>query len=498
VSTPLFECRQVSKRFGGIHALRSVDFSLAPGSVLGLVGENGAGKSTLINILGGVLPPDDGAMLLEGNNYLPQSPADAAMHGVRIAHQELNLFPNLSLAENLFLDRLPAGPLGIRCTALRRQAREILDRVGLNHDPSTPTEQLASGERQLLEIAKALRGGSKLVIFDEPTTSLTQTESNRLFEIIARLRVQGLGIIYISHQLNDVLRLADDVLVLRDGARQSLAPARSMNVPAMIRQMVGREVDQVFPARSGEPQNEVALELRGVTRRGAIEDVNLRVHRGEIVGLAGMMGAGRTELARLIFGLDPLDAGSIVLNGRTLAHATPARSREHGAAFVTEDRRSEGLMLGASVDDNILVAAWPQFSRAGWLRSGKAGQAAAQIAEALRISGSLRRPVRQLSGGNQQKTVFAKWLLREPKILILDEPTRGIDVGAKEEIYQIIRRLTAEGTAILLISSEIEELLGLADRIVVLRAGRLAQEFAYSQFDRERILAHALGQKVPS
>jgi ABC-type sugar transport system ATPase subunit len=266
----------------------------------------------------------------------------------------------------------------------------------------------------------------------------------------------------------------------------------------MIRQMVGREVDQVFPAQSGAPQNDVALELRGVTRRGAVEDVNLRVHRGEIVGLAGMMGAGRTELARLIFGLDPLDAGSIMLNGRMLEHPTPARCKEQAAAFVTEDRRSEGLLLGASVDDNILVAVWPQFSRAGWLRSGKAGRAAAQIAEALRLSGSRQRPVHHLSGGNQQKTVFAKWLLREPQLLILDEPTRGIDVGAREEIYQIMRRLTAAGTAILLISSEIEELLGLADRILVLRAGRLVQEFFHCQFDREHILAYALGQVGPS
>jgi ABC-type sugar transport system ATPase subunit len=417
---------------------------------------------------------------------------------VRIAHQELNLFPNLSLAENLFLDRLPTGPLGIRSAALHRQTRELLERVGLLHDPTTTVDQLAVGERQLLEIAKALRGGSKLVIFDEPTTSLTQPESERLFEIIGQLRAQGLGIIYISHQLNDVLRLADDVLVLRDGVRQAHAPASSMSVSMMIRQMVGRKVEHVFPARSNPPQNDVALELRGVTRRGVVEDVSLRVHRGEIVGLAGMMGAGRTELARLIFGLDALDRGSIVVDGRSLERPTPARSRDRGVAFVTEDRRSEGLLLNASVNDNILVAAWPRFSRAGWLRRDMADNAAAQIAEALRLGGSRLRPVRQLSGGNQQKTVFAKWLLREPRLLILDEPTRGIDVAAKEEIFQLLRRLTEDGAAILLISSEIEELLRLADRILVLRAGRLVQEFSQSEFDRERILAHAIGQEVPS
>jgi ribose transport system ATP-binding protein len=336
------------------------------------------------------------------------------------------------------------------------------------------------------------------VIFDEPTTSLTQRESERLFNIIGQLRAQGLGIIYISHQLNDVLRLADDVLVLRDGGRQALVPASSIDVPMMIRQMVGREVDQVFPVRTNSPQDEVALELRGVTSRGVVENVSLQVHRGEVVGLAGMMGAGRTELARVIFGLDALDEGSIILNGSPLLHPTPAHCRERGAAFVTEDRGSEGLLLGANVDDNILAATWPRFSRAGWLRRGKAGRAAARIAETLRLSGPRQRPVRQLSGGNQQKTVFAKWLLREPTLFLLDEPTRGIDVVAKEEIYQLLRDLTAAGAAILLISSEIEELLGLADRILVLRAGRLVQEFDRCEFDRERILACALGQVTPT
>jgi ABC-type sugar transport system ATPase subunit len=514
---PLFECSQVSKRFAGVQALKSVDFSLHAGSVLGLVGENGAGKSTLMNILGGVIPADDGAMLLAGQRYAPRDPADAAAQGVRIAHQELNLFPNLSLAENLFLDQLPSGPFGMRRAALHRQARFLLDRVGLPHDSRSSVEQLTVGERQLLEIAKTLRDGSKLVIFDEPTTSLTQPEAARLFEIIGQLRRDGVGIVYISHQLDDVLRLADAVLILRDGARQTLAPASSMTVPAMIRQMVGREVDQVFPARTCEPHSEVALDLQHVTRWGVVEDISFQVHRGEIVGLAGMMGSGRTELARLVFGLDPLDAGAIVLNGSPVVHPTPARCRDRGVAFVTEDRRREGLLLGASVDDNILAAAWPRFSHGGWVARLKAGRAAARIAEALRIGGSRRRPVRELSGGNQQKTVFAKWLVGRPhldalsnplsrpltgtgrgalttQLLILDEPTRGVDVGAKEEIYRIMRRLTDAGTAILLISSEIEELLGLADRIVVLRAGRQVREFARCEFDREQILACALGQ----
>jgi ABC-type sugar transport system ATPase subunit len=262
--------------------------------------------------------------------------------------------------------------------------------------------------------------------------------------------------------------------------------------------MVGREIDQVFPPRSDAPHDEVALRLRNVTRRGVIEDINLTVRRGEIVGLAGMMGAGRTELARIIFGLDPLDTGQIILSDGEIVHPTPAHCLDRRAAFVTEDRRGEGLLLGANVNDNILLAAWPSFSRAGWLQRSQASRAAAHIADALRIGGSRLRAVRHLSGGNQQKTVLAKWLLREPRLLMLDEPTRGIDVGAKAEIYQIVRRLTSAGAAILLISSEIEELLGLADRIIVLRAGRTVQEFARPEFDREQILSHALGQATPS
>jgi ABC-type sugar transport system ATPase subunit len=493
------------------------------------VGENGAGKSTLINILGGVFAADEGAMLLEGCSYLPRDPADAAMRGVRIAHQELNLFRNLSLAENLFLDELPAGLFGIQRRLLKERSRTLLDRVGLPHDPRTPVERLTIGEQQLLEIAKSVRTGAKLVIFDEPTTSLTQREASRLFEIINQLRREGAGVIYISHQLEDVLRIADNVLILRDGVRQSVSPASSLDVPAMIRQMVGRETvaeaasfsetatrtgfitPRPVPVRdrergcemtsrknsgtsSSQPRDEVALELRQVTRWGVVENISLQVRQGEIVGLAGMMGAGRTELARLAFGLDPLDAGAILLHGKMLAHPTPTRCRSIGAAFVTEDRRREGLLLDATLEDNMLLASWPSFSRAGWLRRRSARRAAAKCAEALHIGGSRERPVRQLSGGNQQKAVFAKWLLREPNVLILDEPTRGVDVGAKEEIYHIIRRLTAGGAAILLISSEIEELLGLADRIIVLRAGRQVAEFAHSEFDRELILAHALGQ----
>jgi ribose transport system ATP-binding protein len=533
MSDLLFNCQHVSKRFGGVHALMNVGFELRAGSVLGLVGENGAGKSTLINILGGMFAADDGAMLLEGHRYAPRDPATAVARGVRIAHQELNLFPNLSLAENLFLDELPTGSFGIRTRMLEGHSRTLLDRVGLAHDPHTAVARLTIGEQQLLEIAKAIRKGAKLVIFDEPTTSLTHREALRLFDIIDQLRREGTGVIYISHQLEDVLRIADDVLILRDGVRQSVSPASSLDVPAVIRQMVGREAvaeaasfsktttrsgfitPLPVPVRDRERgyemasrknsatscsqrRDDVALELRQVTRRGVVENISIQIRQGEVVGLAGMLGAGRTELARLAFGLDPLDDGAILLHGEKLAHPTPARCRNRGAAFVSEDRRREGLLLEASVDDNILLAAWPSFSRAGWLRRRSARRAAESCAEALHISGSRDRPARQLSGGNQQKAVFAKWLLRDPKVLILDEPTRGVDVGAKEEIYHVIRRLTAGGAAILLISSEIEELLGLADRIIVLRAGRMVAEFASGEFDREHILAHALGQLKPS
>ncbi len=493
---PLLECRKIRKAFAGVRVLKDVDLQLASGQVLGLVGENGAGKSTMMNILGGVLPADDGAMLLSGTPYAPRNPAQAAAAGVRIVHQELNLFPNLSVAENLFLDRIPRAPWGIRRTTLSNQSREILRQVNLDRDPWTPVAQLSTGERQLVEIAKALGAGAKLIVFDEPTTSLTQPEAARLFAIIDNLRGRGLGVIYISHQLDDVLRLANDVLVLRDGVRQACGPAQAFTIPLLIQQMIGRELDHVFPERRAAIGEEIVLQLRNVSRRGVVDDVSLEVRSGEILGIAGMMGAGRSELARLAFGLDPLDAGTVQLGGDMLAVPTPARTVKKGVALITEDRRDDGLLLNASVDDNMLLASWRDHACAGWLRRRAAKRAAAAMADSLKIGGALDRPVVQLSGGNQQKAIFARWLLRKPRCLILDEPTRGVDVGAKDEIYRLIRRLTDAGTAILLISSEIEELLGLADRVAVMRAGRMVGEFARAEFDRERVLACALGQEA--
>jgi len=305
-----------------------------------------------------------------------------------------------------------------------------------------------------------------------------------------------LGVIYISHQLDDVMRLADDVLVLRDGVRQACGPASVFTIPLLIQHMIGRELDHVYPERGAAIGEEIVLQLRNVSRRGVVDNVSLQVRSGEILGIAGMLGAGRSELARLAFGLDPLDAGTVLFSGEALALLTPGRAVARGGALITEDRRDDGLLMNASVEDNVLLASWRDYAFGGWLRRRAAKRGAAAMADSLKIGGSLHRPVGQLSGGNQQKAIFARWLLRKPRCLILDEPTRGIDVGAKDEIYRLIRRLTDAGTGILLISSEIEELLGLADRIVVMRAGRLAGEFDRAEFHRERVLACALGQET--
>lgn len=511
INHELLSLAGISKAFFGVRVLKSVNCRVEAGRVVGLVGENGAGKSTLMNILGGNLVADEGEIRLNGLEFKPATPQDAEEHGIALIHQELNLFPNLSIAENLFLTKFPRvgiTPL-INRSAMHQRATELLREVGLDVPPHRLVETISAGERQLLEIAKALSIDARLIIFDEPTTSLSVRETERLFALIARLKERRVGMIYISHTLEDVFRLCDEIVVLRDGEVVGLGATTTFTTEKLVSLMVGRTINQVFPERKPPPRTGVndpkagsdtstpILEVRNVSQPGVVEDISFTLSRGEILGLSGLMGAGRSELARILFGLDPHALGEVRLEGETLRRLTPGALIKRGVAFLTENRRSEGLCLDATVADNFTLATLPEHGRTPvrWLSRESLGAAVTRIREIVRLDAKTRdtQPVRVLSGGNQQKVVLGKWLLCEPRVLILDEPTRGIDVGAKFEIYRLIHELADRGAGILVISSEMEELMGLCDRILVMNSGEIVDELPRSQFDRERILRAALG-----
>lgn len=489
--------RSIGKRFAGVRVLNDISFALAPGRTLGLVGGNGAGKTTLMNILGGNLAPDSGEMWLDGQPYRPAGPRDATRLGVAFIHQELNLFPNLTIAENLFLTAFPrvAGLPLIDRRSLRQQAGALLHTVGLDLSPDTPVDHLAAGERQLVEIARALGANARLILFDEPTTSLTRAEAGRLFELIRQLRSRGHSLVYISHNLDEVLELSDDLAVLRDGRCVAHGSRGEFTMERLVSLMMGRQLTQLFPPRTTPPDARPLLEVSELSRPGIVANISFTLHRGEVLGVWGRMGSGRSELARILFGLDPFSRGDIRLAGQPVAR-DPQRNIRRGLAFLTENRREEGLCLEASIADNLALVTLPTHARSplGWLDRHRLGQALATIREAVRLSPTAPNaaPVRTLSGGNQQKVVLAKWLLREPSVLILDEPTRGIDIGAKAEIYQLIDQLAARGTGVLLISSELEELVGLCDRILVLNRGEIRDELPRAAFDRTRLMTAAL------
>jgi ribose transport system ATP-binding protein len=498
----IFQIADVSKAFFGIHAVRGVSLDLVRGHVLALIGQNGAGKSTLMNIVGGVVQADGGLMFLDGAAYDPHNPGDAARAGIAFIHQELNLFTNLTIAENIFIDKFPARSFGpvrlIDKAAMRERTRALLAEVGLELDPDTLVERLSPGERQLVEVAKAMHLDARIIIFDEPTTSLTARETERLFALIQRLRAAGKSMIYISHILGDVKRLADDVAILRDGALVASGPVADFEIGTMITQMVGRSIEQLYPPRRSRPQADIVLSTRDLTARGIIRNISLRLARGEVLGLFGLMGSGRTELARIMFGLDGFDSGDITVHDTDLAGHSPRTSIRNGIAFVTENRREEGLLMNVSIAENLALASLPRFGATPlqFIEQTRLTASVVAAADALQIkSTSLSQPAKSLSGGNQQKVVVAKWLMSQPTIFIMDEPTRGIDVAAKYEIYSIIDRLAAEGAGILFISSEIEELLAMCDRLLVMSKGEIVGEFGREGFDKELVLRAAFREQ---
>ncbi|MDC7244643.1 MAG: sugar ABC transporter ATP-binding protein [Sphaerochaetaceae bacterium] len=498
----VFAYKDITKRFFGVRALKEVSFELEKGKILGLIGENGAGKSTLMNIMGGVLKPDEGQMYLKGSPYTPENPLDAACAGIEFIHQELNLFTNLSVAENILINQFPCirkTPL-INKRIMKESCRKLLKSLNLDISPSMLVENLSPGERQLVEIAKALYSDADILLFDEPTTSLTAKETENLFSIMRKLKDEGKSIIYISHILSDVIELVDDIVILRDGQVMGGGPIEDFPVNRMINLMVGREISNVFPERTNSSKKKLVLQTDHVSETGMVRDINLKVHEGEIVGMFGLMGSGRTEFARMLFGVDPYKEGSISIHGETLPKRNPQESIKRGLAFITENRREEGLLMDSPIIENIGLVSLPDYSArvTRLVDSKRLYKRSNEVATSLRLKcNSLKnQKVKSLSGGNQQKVVIGKWLLKDPSLLIMDEPTRGIDVGAKYEVYLIMEHLASEGTGILFISSEIEELMAMCDRIIVWSRGEVMREFEREEFSQENIMRIAFRQEL--
>lgn len=493
---PVLELRQLTKSFGGARALRGVDFELHAGEVHALLGENGAGKSTLIKIVTGAHQPDDGVINVNGVTVSGLSPASARSLGIACIYQQPALFPDLTVAENIGL-RLEGTAPSRRIDWARRdeRARTLLSRIGAAISPDAEVRSLSMPEQQLVEIACALGAGARIVIMDEPTASLTQKEQHLLFAVVRELRASGVGIIYISHRLEEIFALADRVTVLRDGQSVGTSVVGDINEATLIRMMVGREVTQLYPPSEFTPGNQV-LSLKDVgCKTSGVHGVSFDVRAGEIFGLAGLVGAGRTELARILFGITPADTGEITLNGETIAPRTPQDAVARGIAYVPEDRRRHGVVLEMPIAHNATMAIHQKIFRGAWLRPDAERSLALDYIRdlAIKCSGP-EAPGGSLSGGNQQKVSLARWLATKPRLLILDEPTQGVDVGAKSEIHKIIRRLAKDGLAVLLISSDLPEILGMSDRIGVMRGGTVV-DILPGNSDAHAVMATALGQQ---
>ena len=491
----LLSAGSITKSYEGVRALQGVSFDLHAGEVHALVGENGAGKSTLIKVITGAVAPDAGTLFVAGQPVPHMTPAISRALGIAAIYQQPALFPHLTVAENIAL-ALERGPAWRRVDwrARARLAADLLSRVGASIGPDRLVETLSMPEQQMVEIAKALGADAKVLIMDEPTASLTERETEHLFGVIERLRSGGAGIIYISHRLEEIVTVADRITVLRDGETVATVARADVGRADLIRLMVGRELASVFPKRT-VTIGDVALELRGVTHRASgLRNVSLTVRRGEILGLAGLVGSGRTELAEVIFGLRPADEGQILIGGQPRIVRSPQDAIESGIAYVPEDRRQHGVVLEMSVAANASLANLAGVSRAGLIDVASERRAARGYVEDLRIkAASIDADVGSLSGGNQQKVALARWLETHPTLLILDEPTQGVDVGSKAEIHELMGRLAERGVAILMISSEMPEILGMSDRIAVMQAGRLAGTLPRAECTQDAILALALG-----
>ncbi|CAP56603.1 sugar ABC transporter ATP-binding protein [Gluconacetobacter diazotrophicus] len=490
----------ITKRFPGVLALDGVNFHLRAGEVHALCGENGAGKSTLMKILSGLYIPDEGTLYFRGQPCRFGSIQDAQDAGIAMIHQELNLVPDLTVAENIFLAREPRrGPFVDRAK-MAAQARGILDRLGVDIEPDAQVKSLSVARQQMVEIAKALSLDADVLIMDEPTSSLTEAETTQLFRVMNELKRQGVGIVYISPRLDEFRHIVGRVAIFPAGKYVKTQPFEAISIDEIVRLKIGRDLRDKFPERISVPDDQILLDVRGLTRLPAFRDVSFSLRRGEILGFAGLMGAGRTEVARTIFGAEPAQAGDIILDGRRLDIRSPIDAIAHGIAYLSEDRKFDGLAIGMSVAHNITLAHIHDVSNAfGLIRADREREVARQSVASLDIrTPSVSQPVRLLSGGNQQKVVIGKWLYRESRILFFDEPTRGIDVGAKFAIYKLIDALAARGIGIVVISSELPEILGLTDRVVVFHEGSITGVLDTKTTNQEEIMSYASGIKNSS
>jgi rhamnose transport system ATP-binding protein len=490
-SPPVIQVQHVSKAFGGVRALQDVHFEVFAGEVHALLGENGAGKSTLIKIMTGVHQPDAGTIALDGQPARFASTREAQAQGVAAIYQEPSLFPDLDIAENILVGRQPTRRGGIDWKRMYQEAGELLRRLGLSLDPRTKARELSVAQQQLVEIARALSSNAKVLIMDEPTSSLTQREVDDLFAIVRQLRASGAAIVFISHRLEELFALADRVTTLRDGAYVGTRAMADVTTEDLIRMMVGRTLDELFPKQSVDA-GDVVLAVDRLSVEGSFSDVSFELRRGEILGLAGLIGAGRTNVARALFGVEPATAGTITLDGHVVSIRSPNTAMALGIGYVPEDRKEHGLVLKMSIADNITLPMISSFAKLGWLNQNHALQAAAASARQLEVKmANVQQQAGELSGGNQQKVVLAKWLGTQPRVLILDEPTRGIDVGTKAAVHGLMSSLAAQGMAILMISSELPEIMGMSDRILVMREGRLTGQFSRAEATQEKLMAAA-------
>ncbi|MEP6757265.1 MAG: sugar ABC transporter ATP-binding protein [Chthonomonadales bacterium] len=489
------EMRNIVKNYPGVKALRDVSLKVRAGEIHALLGENGAGKSTMMKILAGAQSKDSGEILINGSTVNIDSPQKAMDLGVSIIYQEFNLVPFLNAAENIFLGREPRAALPgfVDFNKMYKDSQEIIDKLGVPVNVRTPVNRLSVAQQQMVEIGKATSRSCKIIVMDEPSATLTDHELVSLFKLMRQLKSEGVAVIYISHRLEEIFEVCDRVTIMRDGEFISTDNIGDLTREDIIKKMVGRELTQMIPKEIASI-GEVALKLTNVNRKGVLHDINLEVRKGEVLGIAGLVGAGRTELARVIFGADPYDSGTIELFGKLTKIKSPQDAIKQGIGLVTEDRKQQGLVLGMAVRENISLANLDSLSVLGFIQAAKEKDVATKYCGDLRVkTPSIEQTVQNLSGGNQQKVVLAKWLFTNSKVLIFDEPTRGIDVGAKTEIYQLMNELARNGAAIIMISSELPEVLGMSDRILVMHEGRLSGELSRAEASQEKIMHLATG-----
>ncbi len=492
---PLLKMEHISKSFPGVKALSDVQVDLQFGEVLALVGENGAGKSTLMKILTGIYQKDEGTITLEGKEINVTSPKHAQELGISIIHQELNLMKDLTVAENIFIGREPKGALNLLVDdkKLNNQAKELFEKLNIDLDPKTKVQNLTVAKQQMVEIAKALSFNSKILIMDEPTTALTEIEIEALFEIISSLREKGVGIIYISHRMDELKRITDRITIMRDGTYIDTLITAETEMSKVIQLMVGRHVYIESKPNIAEGEKETVLQMKNISTKALLKDVSFELKKGEILGFAGLMGAGRTEVARVLFGADPATTGTINLHGNEVKITSPAAAVKHGIGYLSEDRKQFGLLVNMDVKSNIALATIKDYQSKGmFVSDSKIKKIAVKYVDQLKIkTPSVDQQIRLLSGGNQQKVVIAKWLQRDCDILIFDEPTRGIDVGAKGEIYKLLDELAASGKSIIMISSELPEILRMSHRIVVMAEGKITGVLSSEEATQEKIMEYA-------